>query len=85
MTPRRTREAPATHAGGAAPLGSPQRATRASTDEPRQRPPAGARRCHDALDAAVAAADGWSADISDDEALRGWLALNSGARGSLGH
>ena len=28
MTPRRTREAPATHAGGAAPLGSPQRATR---------------------------------------------------------
>ena len=37
------------------------------------------------LDAAVAAAYGWSADISDDEALRGWLALNSGARGSLGH
>ena len=32
-----------------------------------------------------AAAYGWSADISDDEALRGWLALNSGARGSLGH
>ena len=28
MTPRRTREAPATHAGGAAMLGSPQRATR---------------------------------------------------------
>ena len=25
------------------------------------------------------------AGISDDEALRGWLALNSGARGSLGH
>ena len=30
----------------------------------------------------MAAAYGWSADISDDAALRGWLALNSGARGS---
>ena len=83
MTPRRTREAPATHAGGAAPLGSPQRATRVHGRTATT--PAGARRCHDALDAAVAAAYGWSADISDDEALRGWLALNSGARGSLGH
>ena len=33
---------------------------------------------HDALDAAVAAAYGWSADISDDEVLRELLALNSG-------
>ena len=31
---------------------------------------------HAALDAAVAAAYGWSADISDDEALRELLALN---------
>ena len=70
--------------------GAPRRSARrsgrhASTDEPRQRPPAGARRCHDALDAAGAAAYGWSADISDAAALRGWRALNSGARGSLGH
>ena len=33
---------------------------------------------HDALDAAVAAAYGWSADISDDDVLRELLALNSG-------
>ena len=33
---------------------------------------------HAALDAAVAAAYGWSADISDDEVLRELLALNSG-------
>ena len=33
---------------------------------------------HDALDAAVAAAYGWSADISDDEVLRELLALNGG-------
>ena len=31
---------------------------------------------HAALDAAVAAANGWSADIADDEALRRLLALN---------
>ena len=31
---------------------------------------------HDALDAAVAAAYGWSADITDDDALRGLLVLN---------
>ena len=31
---------------------------------------------HDALDAAVAAAHGWSTDISDDEVLRELLALN---------
>ena len=31
---------------------------------------------HAALDAAVAGAYGWDADISDDEALRGLLALN---------
>ena len=31
---------------------------------------------HDALDAAVAAAYGWSADISNEDALRGLLALN---------
>ena len=31
---------------------------------------------HTALDAAVAAAYGWSADISEDEALRRLLALN---------
>ncbi len=34
---------------------------------------------HAALDAAVAAAYGWSADISDDDVLRGLLALNGGA------
>ena len=33
---------------------------------------------HEALDAAVAAAYGWSADISDDEVLRELLALNGG-------
>ena len=33
---------------------------------------------HAALDAAVAAAYGWSANISDDEVLRELLALNSG-------
>ena len=35
---------------------------------------------HAALDAAVAAAYGWSADISDDEVLRELLALNGGGR-----
>ena len=35
---------------------------------------------HDSLDAAVAAAYGWSADISDDEVLRELLALNGGGR-----
>lgn len=34
---------------------------------------------HDALDAAVAAAYGWSADISDDKVLRKLLALNAGS------
>ena len=34
---------------------------------------------HAALDAAVAAAYGWSADISDDDVLRELLALNGGA------
>ena len=33
---------------------------------------------HEALDAAVAAAYGWSAAISDDEVLRELLALNGG-------
>ena len=33
---------------------------------------------HNALDAAVAAAYGWSADLSDDEVLRELLALNGG-------
>ena len=33
---------------------------------------------HEALDAAVAAAYGWSADISDDEVLRELLALTHG-------
>ncbi len=33
---------------------------------------------HQALDAAVAAAYGWSADISDDDVLRELLALNRG-------
>ena len=33
---------------------------------------------HAALDAAVAAAYGWSADISDEEVLRELLALNGG-------
>ena len=35
---------------------------------------------HAALDAAVAAAYGWSVDISDDEVLRELLALNGGGR-----
>ena len=35
---------------------------------------------HDALDAAVAAAYGWSADIPDEDALRELLALNGGGR-----
>ena len=35
---------------------------------------------HEALDAAVVAAYGWSADISDDEVLRELLALNAGGR-----
>ena len=35
---------------------------------------------HAALDAAVAAAYGWSADISNDEVLRKLLALNGGGR-----
>ena len=34
---------------------------------------------HAALDAAVAAAYGWPADITDDDALRELLALNSGS------
>ena len=33
---------------------------------------------HQALDTAVAAAYGWSADISDDDVLRELLALNGG-------
>ena len=33
---------------------------------------------HEALDAAVAAAYGWWADLSDDEVLRLLLALNGG-------
>ena len=35
---------------------------------------------HETLDAAVAAAYGWSADISDDDVLRALLALNGGGR-----
>ena len=35
---------------------------------------------HGALDAAVAAAYGWSADISDDDVLRELLVLNGGRR-----
>ena len=35
---------------------------------------------HEALDAAVAAAYGWSADISDGEVLRELLAMNGGGR-----
>ena len=35
---------------------------------------------HEALDAAVAAAYGWLADISDDAVLRELLALNGGGR-----
>ncbi len=34
------------------------------------------RDCHDALDAAVADAYGWPANISDDEALSELLKLN---------
>ena len=42
------------------------------------RPPMGSPAAHEALDAAVAAAYGWSADISDDEVLRELLALTHG-------
>ena len=35
---------------------------------------------HEALDPAVAAASGWSADISNDEVVRELLALNGGGR-----
>ena len=35
---------------------------------------------HEALDAAVAAAYGWSTDISDDDVLHELLALNGGGR-----
>ena len=35
---------------------------------------------HEALDAAVAAAYGWSANISGDDVLRELLALNGGGR-----
>ena len=35
---------------------------------------------HDALDAAVAAPYGWSANISDDEVLRELLARNGGGQ-----
>ena len=35
---------------------------------------------HNALDAAVAATYGWSADISDDDVLRELLALNGGGQ-----
>ena len=35
---------------------------------------------HEALDSAVAAAYGWSADISDDDVLREFLALNAGGQ-----
>ncbi len=38
---------------------------------------------HEALDAAVAAAYGWSANISDDDVLRELLALNGGAAGRV--
>ena len=37
---------------------------------------------HDALDAAVAAAYGWSADISDDDVLGELLVLNGGCSGA---
>ena len=43
----------------------------------RQRPIA-ASDAHDALDAAVAAAYGWAIDISDDEVLGEFLALDGG-------
>ena len=35
---------------------------------------------HEALDAAVAATYGWSANISDDEVLRELLAIDGGGR-----
>ena len=40
-------------------------------------PPQWLADAHDALDAAVAAAYGWSADISGEDALRELLALNA--------
>lgn len=43
-----------------------------------QRPPAGGSPMCTTLDAAVAAAYGWSADIDDDHVLRELLALDSG-------
>ena len=46
--------------------------------------PQGLVDAHEALDAVVAAAYGWSVDLSDDDVLRALLALNdSGPRASL--
>ena len=52
-------------------------AARIRTSASRPQWPVDAR---DAFDAAVAAAYGWSADVSDDEVLRELLALNGGGR-----
>ena len=62
---------------GENPRFSPKISEVKATDQqrPAQAPLADA---HEALDAAVAAAYGWSADISDDEVLRELLALNGG-------
>ena len=62
---------------GGNPRFSPKISEVKATDQqrPAQAPLADA---HEALDAAVAAAYGWSADISDDEVLRELLALNGG-------
>ena len=56
--------------------GRRNRAQDTHTDEPLQRSPDMARRRHAVLDAAVATAYGWPADISDDDALAELLALN---------
>ena len=55
-------------------------AQEAHADEPLQRRPQWLVDAHDALDAAVAAAYGWLANISDDDALRELLALNGGGQ-----
>ena len=60
--------------------GGGEGAQEAHAHEPLQRSAAVARRPARSLDATVAAAYGWSADISDDEVLRELPALNVGGR-----
>ena len=57
---------------------------RTLTNRYNARPQGGLVDAHEALGAVVAAAYGWSVDLSDDDVLRALLALNdSGSRASL--